>query len=507
MRTYDLLSDAGTASRASGRLPGAGIAKFWELRGQRVFESGGVLWGHYRKSIYTSLPFHLQLDPEAAEIGAMLRKARVAGARFPSLSHPGVATGLYVCRPQGYDLNSISRSERKHVRAGVGKCEVRPVDLADLEREGLQLNRETMERQHRFDPEFGEARQWKRLVDAVGQCPEIGVRGAYVGGRLSAYLIFCREDGWIHELYKASRASELDLHTNHVLDYSILCEAGSDPAVRAVGNWYPSSRSDSGLDRYKRNLGFALVPHNLCTQLHPQLAPVLVNKLVIGTVAAAHSKWPANGYLKHGAEVLEAAAISRFGPAPLCTRETEPCQHESGRGYSRPFRPRPVFLVWWYLKRIRQLGILATLRKLQDVIAERAVRRAAPRKAPPKPVTNDEVLALQPGEWVQVKTEAEILATLDKGGKNRGLLFTNEMRSYFGKRLRVFKRVERIYLEESRQNRKLKNTVLLDGVCCTGADMECDKACFLFWKEVWLRRAEPPAEAPKAMKDVLGGST
>jgi hypothetical protein len=492
------MGGVGKTSAASGPVPGSGIAKVWKLRGQRVFESGGVLWGHYRKSIYISLPFHLLLDPEAAEIGAMLRKARVAGARFPSLSHPGLSTGLYVCRPQGYDLNSISRSERKHVSSGGGKCEVRPVDLADLEREGLQLNRETMERQNRFDPEFGEARQWKRLVDAVGQCPEISVRGAYVGGRLSAYLIFCREDGWIHELYKASRSSELALHTNHVLDYSILCEAGSDPAVHAVGNWYPSSRTDSGLDRYKRNLGFALVPHNLCTHLHPQLAVVLVNKLVIGAVKAAHSKWPEKTSLKHGAEVLEAAELSRFGSTPLRTRETEPCQHESGRDYSGPFRPRPVFLAWWYTKRIRQLGILATFRKLRDRIVERAVRHAGRKQAPLKPVAPVEVLALRPGEWVQVKSEAEILATLNKDGKNRGLLFTNEMRSYFGKRLRVFKRVERIFLEESRQNRRLKNTVLLDGVYCTGVEMECDKACFLFWKEVWLQRAEPPAEPDRA---------
>ena len=92
-----------------------------------------------------------------------------------------------------------------------------------------------------------------------------------------------------------------------------------------------------------------------------------------------------------------------------------------------------------------------------------------------------------------MKSEAEILRTLDEKGRHRGLQFTAEMRPFFGRRARVVKRVENIFLEESHQRRSLKNTVLLEGMHCHGENFNCDRYCFLFWREQWLRRAGPPA--------------
>lgn len=101
----------------------------------------------------------------------------------------------------------------------------------------------------------------------------------------------------------------------------------------------------------------------------------------------------------------------------------------------------------------------------------------------------DKVLNLKPGELVEVKSEREILATLDADGKNRGLLWMRGMRSYCGKRYRVFKRVETILLESNGKLRKMRDTVLLEGVMCDGSEFyECDRSCFHYWREVWLRR-------------------
>jgi len=38
------------------------------------------------------------------------------------------------------------------------------------------------------------------------------------------------------------------------------------------------------------------------------------------------------------------------------------------------------------------------------------------------------------------------------------------------------------------QRRMIKNTVLLESTYCQGKNFNCDRSCFLFWKEVWLRR-------------------
>ena len=101
----------------------------------------------------------------------------------------------------------------------------------------------------------------------------------------------------------------------------------------------------------------------------------------------------------------------------------------------------------------------------------------------------DEVLNLKPGELVEVKSEREIFTTLDADGKNRGLLWMRGMKDYCGKTYRVLRRVETILLESNGKLRKMRNTVLLEGVTCDGSEFYgCDRSCFHYWREVWLRR-------------------
>jgi hypothetical protein len=95
---------------------------------------------------------------------------------------------------------------------------------------------------------------------------------------------------------------------------------------------------------------------------------------------------------------------------------------------------------------------------------------------------------------VRVKSEADILETLDFCGRNKGLAWIPCMSKYCGRECRVYKRVEKIILESTGEIRKAKNTVLLDGVICDGL-YGCDRSCFPFWREVWLERV--PADGNK----------
>ncbi len=102
-----------------------------------------------------------------------------------------------------------------------------------------------------------------------------------------------------------------------------------------------------------------------------------------------------------------------------------------------------------------------------------------------------EVLNLQPGEIAEVRSEEEIAETLDENGKNGGLWFMPEMRRYYGQRFKVYKRVERIIMEATGEYRRMKNTVLLEGVICDGSEHHgCDRSCFHYWRESWLKRVE-----------------
>jgi hypothetical protein len=102
---------------------------------------------------------------------------------------------------------------------------------------------------------------------------------------------------------------------------------------------------------------------------------------------------------------------------------------------------------------------------------------------------NDHV-NLQPGDWVEVRTMREISLTLDHKGRNKGLYFMPEMEAFCGKEYRIFKKAEIIKLESTGEIRKLRSPAFfLEGVHCNGKFQGgCDRACFHFWRDIWLKK-------------------
>ena len=102
-------------------------------------------------------------------------------------------------------------------------------------------------------------------------------------------------------------------------------------------------------------------------------------------------------------------------------------------------------------------------------------------------------LNLKPGELVRVKSLAQIRNTLDSAGKHQNLLFAPTMMSFCGQVMRVQDRVENIILEGTSRQRKIKDTVLLEGATCDGiCHRLCPRQSFLFWRECWLERVSIP---------------
>lgn len=150
--------------------------------------------------------------------------------------------------------------------------------------------------------------------------------------------------------------------------------------------------------------------------------------------------------------------------------------------------------VSYLVDRAKMHGFSGTLRRLF---------RALLRRSPPDPLADrpasgsvaaseiPESLGLQPGDLVEVRSKEEILSTLDANGLNKGLLLMPEMLGFSGQQFKVYKRVERFVLEHTGEFRRMKNTVLLDGVLCDGWGGACDRSCFFFWREAWLKRVDP----------------
>jgi hypothetical protein len=104
-------------------------------------------------------------------------------------------------------------------------------------------------------------------------------------------------------------------------------------------------------------------------------------------------------------------------------------------------------------------------------------------------------LGLRPGDWVRVKPFESIVQTLDERGRNRGLQFTDDMRLWCGRTLRVGNRLDKIVVDGTGALRLLRDTVCLEGVTCGCSYMGfglagCSRCELTYWREAWLEPAK-----------------
>lgn len=109
-------------------------------------------------------------------------------------------------------------------------------------------------------------------------------------------------------------------------------------------------------------------------------------------------------------------------------------------------------------------------------------------------------MKLRAGDWVEVRSKEEILATLDRDGGLEQLPFMPEMLRHVGRRYVVTRRVDKICDTVARTgSRRMYDTVYLADLRCDGAGHGgCQAGCLLYWKESWLRRVDDEARAVDA---------
>ena len=114
-------------------------------------------------------------------------------------------------------------------------------------------------------------------------------------------------------------------------------------------------------------------------------------------------------------------------------------------------------------------------------------------------------MRFRPGDVVEVRSGAEIRATLDDGASVDGMPFMPEMAQFAGQRFTVAKRAEKICdtVEWTSSSRRLRDTVLLDDLRCDGsAHGGCQAGCRIYWNESWLRPVAGSAADPAELLEV-----
>ncbi len=221
---------------------------------------------------------------------------------------------------------------------------------------------------------------------------------------------------------------------------------------------------------------------------------------------AAGEDEPARGPTTHSPVSVDDLQRLTMHPSSEPGEDRYRCQATEVFTSSRP-------LPWWeptqYLRDVttrnatpRQV-VVGLLRWLSVRVQWRVNHSGVPFVKGRLKTTPREVLGLQPGDVVRVKSRKEIEATLDTDNRNRGLRVDADMMLFCGREFRVQRRVNRIIDERTRKLLEIKgDCIVLDGAECTGTyNRCCPRADNPYWREAWLQRVPTPSAATRSPGD------
>ena len=232
-------------------------AEFLARCGTRVRHAAGAAWTETSRGVWMSFPYQLELDPAAVAKDPPLRAGDIA-ARWPCALAEGRASYRLVCRGADYGFARLESKSRNQTRRGLERCTVAREDPAALLADAEELERDTRERQGRRD---GDPGMWKRLLAAAAATEGAEAWAARIDGRVGAFLLAFRMDGWLHVTHVRSRRAMLGMYPNNALLYEVNRRSLAEGGCQAVSIGFESIQAEvDGLDHFKIALGYVREP-------------------------------------------------------------------------------------------------------------------------------------------------------------------------------------------------------------------------------------------------------
>lgn len=116
-------------------------------------------------------------------------------------------------------------------------------------------------------------------------------------------------------------------------------------------------------------------------------------------------------------------------------------------------------------------------------------------------------MKLRAGDWVEVRSKQEILATLDKNGRLDEIPFMPQMFKYCGERFKVYKSAHKTCdTVNPIRSLRVADAVHLNLRCDGEAYGGCETGCLIFWKTAWLKPAKESRQSTSGSSDAIDQS-
>jgi hypothetical protein len=170
-------------------------------------------------------------------------------------------------------LPALEKKARNQTRRGIENCQIEQLGFADLAEHGARLNEETCQRQGR-NARAVVGRAWQRYCEAASQIADFEAWGAFVDGRLGAFMVAALVEDHFSILHQSSATDALPHYPNNALTFTVTKLKMSCPQVACVsyGLKSPDYRA-RGTEEFKLNMGFHLRRFGDSVVLNPLLKP------------------------------------------------------------------------------------------------------------------------------------------------------------------------------------------------------------------------------------------
>ena len=255
------------------------FAHFLERMGHTVREANGLYWCNSQRGVYSSFPYHRDIDATEVDLGKILKRDGLV-ARFGCPVEQGIESFRVICDDPNYDFPSLRSRTRTQVRRGLDACRVEQVDFSLLQKHAIPLNADTLIRQGRKVPSNLES-HWNRYFQEASKTEGAETWAAFVGDSLAAYLISFTIEDVANLLIVRSSLQFLDAFPNNALVYQFVHNRIRASEVKQINYGYESIQAGLGsLDQFKTGMGFRRAPAGQRLELAGWVRP-LVNRITI----------------------------------------------------------------------------------------------------------------------------------------------------------------------------------------------------------------------------------
>jgi len=234
-------------------------ASFLIRMGHTVREANGLFWTNLQRGVYSSFPFHRDIDAAEVSLGKILGRDGLV-ARFGCPIDQGIQSFRVTCDDPNYDFPSLRSRTRTQVRRGLEVCRIERVDFSLLQKHAIPLNADTLVRQGRKVPNDLE-KYWTRYYESAAKTEGAETWAAFVGDSLAAYLISFTIEDTTNLCIVRSSLKFLDAFPNNALLYRFVYDRIRGHDIRQIGYGYESIQAGLGsLDQFKSGMGFQQSP-------------------------------------------------------------------------------------------------------------------------------------------------------------------------------------------------------------------------------------------------------